>query len=514
MGKAVCSRKVGRARGKLHKAAAAVEHQPPSKFTNNAFHVLETLTSPTPSLQSPPPLKRSPLPSPQQSPPSLEQCPPSQQSPQQSPPPSPELSTLQVLLSALIPEAQFPLIDLREDEWWEDDEHFYPGYSGQRKAVEHVVVDCPPPNPRSLHILGFIGVGAYGKVFAAQDTNTGLLNCVKVFDKNRVARLNGVMGVKRELEMNKRLLEHRMSPFLLEASASFEHTQYLFMVMPLMSRDLQTMVGQHIPDAYLSKYILQTALGIDALHSMGIIHCDVKPANILLDVFGNVRLADFGLSYIHPTAPLSRYDPSVMIRSPLGTPEFLGPEAMLPGGWYNQMIDYWALGVTFFMMLTGRYPFPTVNELGDYCKDPSVNIPPLWMHRYGLTFPAADVLLEADPAKRWTCDDLGYCLYFEGVAYKSSDWKARLESIAASQYPYGSPQHVRYGNTNFAYDSISDIREPRLMKPGWDIEDTKLLGDFYWINPRGSWAKSTQPTVNLPWSSNHTAEAAASAPET
>ncbi|KAA1471952.1 kinase-like protein [Dentipellis sp. KUC8613] len=512
MGKAVCSRKVGRARGKLQKAAAAAEGQSSSKRTDNAFHVLETLMSPAPSPQPSAPLERPSSISPERSPPPLDQSFSSQQSP--TPTPSPEPSTPP---AALIPEPQLPLINLREDEWWDEDEQFYPGYSGQRKVVEHVLVDSPPPNPRTLHILGSVGVGAYGKVFAAQDTNTGLLNCVKVFDKNRIARLNGVMGVKRELETNKRLLEHRMSPFLLEASASFERDQYLFMVMPLMARDLQTMVGQHIPDAYLSKYILQTALGIDALHSMGIIHCDIKPANILLDAFGNVRLADFGLSYIHSTAPLSRHGPSVMIRSPLGTPEFLGPEAMLPGGWYNQMIDYWALGVTFFMMLTGQYPFPTVKELRDYCEDPLVNTPPFWMHRHGLSFPAADVvskLLEADPAKRWACDDLGYCMYFEGVACKSPDWKARFEAIAASQYPYGSPQHARYGNTNFAYDSLSDLREARIMKPCWDIEDTKLLGDFYWINPRGPWAKSIEATVNSPWSSSRTTEAIASGAET
>ena len=92
------------------------------------------------------------------------------------------------------------------------------------------------------------------------------------------------------------------------------------------------------------------AYGIAHLHNIGIIHCNIKPNNILLTNNGDARVSDFGLSHVHAEGPLRRG--VVSHRCVPRWQEFLSPEAVL--GHNDPMTDYWALGVTMFQVITGR----------------------------------------------------------------------------------------------------------------------------------------------------------------
>ncbi|MFA6987231.1 MAG: serine/threonine-protein kinase, partial [Arenimonas sp.] len=100
------------------------------------------------------------------------------------------------------------------------------------------------------------------------------------------------------------------------------------------------------------KIVEQTAHGLATAHDRGVIHRDVKPANLILSQRGQVKIADFGIA-------LANSDMNAKLTSAgevVGTPGYLSPEILL-GNPVDQRSDLYALGVVLFEMLTGRTPF-------------------------------------------------------------------------------------------------------------------------------------------------------------
>ena len=98
-------------------------------------------------------------------------------------------------------------------------------------------------------------------------------------------------------------------------------------------------------------YIRQAARGINHAHEAGLIHRDVKPANLILDRTGNVKILDMGI------ALFSESDEEVLTRGPLGTADYLAPEQARDSHNVDHRADIYSLGATFYTMLTGKLPF-------------------------------------------------------------------------------------------------------------------------------------------------------------
>ncbi len=92
---------------------------------------------------------------------------------------------------------------------------------------------------------------------------------------------------------------------------------------------------------------------LEAAHSRGVVHRDVKPSNILFDSDGEPRLVDFGLAYLENSSKLTTAD------HVLGTPAYLAPERLLdPKAADDRRVDVYSLGVTLYEAITGHRPFP------------------------------------------------------------------------------------------------------------------------------------------------------------
>lgn len=199
-----------------------------------------------------------------------------------------------------------------------------------------------------------LGCGGSSVVFLAQQRSPERKVAVKVF----LPRAN----------LDQQVLRNYYERFLHEAetASKLDHPNVLpiyaygeqdglpYIVMPYMSRGtLSEYVAQHGPLSLLDAqwYLEQIASALTHLHEQGWIHCDIKPANILIDEEEHAMLTDFGIAQkvqsLHPTEQGNFL---------MGTPDYISPEQAM-GAVLDSRSDIYSLGVAFFFLLTGQLPF-------------------------------------------------------------------------------------------------------------------------------------------------------------
>ena len=114
--------------------------------------------------------------------------------------------------------------------------------------------------------------------------------------------------------------------------------------------------GELLNEDDIWKYFLQTAMGLQHLHELRIIHRDIKSQNLFLTHLGGVKIGDFGLSRL--IGPQEMFAESFV-----GTPYYLSPE-LCEDGPYSAKTDVWSLGVVLYELLTcgARFPFDAHNQ--------------------------------------------------------------------------------------------------------------------------------------------------------
>ena len=154
-----------------------------------------------------------------------------------------------------------------------------------------------------------------------------------------------------------------------------QQDELYYMVMelidgPTLRDELQRLkeLDETLPFSEVQRIVGEVSEALDYAHARGIIHRDVKPANILLTPEGQAVLSDFGLAFMIES-------PRQTITGFVGTPEYMSPEQG-QGLAVDGRTDVYSLGVVLYEMLTGRVPFTAETPIGIVIKHISEPLPP------------------------------------------------------------------------------------------------------------------------------------------
>jgi serine/threonine protein kinase len=198
-------------------------------------------------------------------------------------------------------------------------------------------------------ILGKLGEGAMGVVHRARDTALGRVVALKMLLADLGEDDEVIQRFRREAEAIGQL-EHANIVKIYDLGEAQGH---LFMAMELLEgEDLRALIERprEVPLADRVRILAQIAEGLAFAHTKGIIHRDVKPANIMVAATGQVKLLDFGLARLAARETITKRG---II---LGTPDYMSPEQAL-GKLVEYRSDIFSAGAVFYEVLTSRKPF-------------------------------------------------------------------------------------------------------------------------------------------------------------
>ncbi|GMH08410.1 hypothetical protein Nepgr_010250 [Nepenthes gracilis] len=212
--------------------------------------------------------------------------------------------------------------------------------------------DTPPIRWRKGEL---IGCGAFGRVYMGMNLDSGELLAVKQVS----IAANGASREKtqthiRELEEEVKLLKNLSHPNIVRYLGTAREEEALNILLEFVpGGSISSLLGKFgsFPESVIRMYTKQLLLGLEYLHKNGIMHRDIKGANILVDNKGCIKLADFGASkQVVELATMTG------AKSMKGTPYWMAPEVILQTG-HSFSADLWSVGCTVIEMATGKPPW-------------------------------------------------------------------------------------------------------------------------------------------------------------
>jgi calcium/calmodulin-dependent protein kinase I len=202
-----------------------------------------------------------------------------------------------------------------------------------------------------------LGEGAFAKVHAGEDVETSEQFAIKVIHKSRQD--------PKEVEFILREMDIMMSvshPNIVNTYDIFDSPTVLHLVLEFMGGgELFDIVADkgHLSEQQASQVVRDIITGVEYLHSCDVVHCDIKPENILCKTKRwplEVKLCDFGLSNFIDRATANADGDDNTMSAMIGTPGYVAPEVVKREK-YGPPVDMWACGVVLYVMLSGRMPF-------------------------------------------------------------------------------------------------------------------------------------------------------------
>jgi serine/threonine-protein kinase len=208
---------------------------------------------------------------------------------------------------------------------------------------------------KKYKLLEEIGRGGMSTVYLAEHTLMQRSVAIKILPKNRVEDSSYLARFQREA-LAAAQLDHKNIVRVYDIDNQ-ENVHFIVMEY-IEGRDLQQIVKVEGPLDYIpaADYIRQAAEGFAHAHKAGMIHRDVKPANLLVDRKSVVKVLDLGLARFAEEDKASltvAFDENV-----LGTADYLAPEQAIDSHGVDNRADIYGLGCSLYFLLTGHPPFP------------------------------------------------------------------------------------------------------------------------------------------------------------
>ncbi|XP_041796087.1 serine/threonine-protein kinase D2 isoform X2 [Chelmon rostratus] len=243
-----------------------------------------------------------------------------------------------------------------------------------------------------------LGSGQFGVVYGGKHRKTGRDVAVKVIDKLR-------FPTKQESQLRNEvaILQNLRHLGIVNLECMFETPEKVFVVMEKLHGDMLEMILSsekgRLPERLTKFLITQILAALRHLHFKNIVHCDLKPENVLLasaDPFPQVKLCDFGFARIIGEKSFRR--------SVVGTPAYLAPEVLLNQG-YNRSLDMWSVGVIMYVSLSGTFPFNEDEDINDQIQNAAFMYPPNpWKQISSDAIDLINNLLQVMMRKRYSVD--------------------------------------------------------------------------------------------------------------
>uniref|UniRef100_A0A8C4ZPH1 Serine/threonine-protein kinase n=1 Tax=Gadus morhua TaxID=8049 RepID=A0A8C4ZPH1_GADMO len=243
-----------------------------------------------------------------------------------------------------------------------------------------------------------LGSGQFGIVYGGKHRKSGRDVAIKVIDKMR-------FPTKQESQLRNEvaILQNLHHPGIVNLECMFETPERVFVVMEKLHGDMLEMIlsseKSKLPERTTKFLVTQILVALRHLHFKNIVHCDLKPENVLLasaEPFPQVKLCDFGFARIIGEKSFRR--------SVVGTPAYLAPEVLRSKG-YNRSLDMWSVGVIVYVSLSGTFPFNEDEDINDQIQNAAFMYPPTpWKDISAEATDLINNLLQVKMRKRYSVD--------------------------------------------------------------------------------------------------------------
>ena len=236
-------------------------------------------------------------------------------------------------------------------------------------------------------ITASIGEGGMAAVYKAYEGRKDRYVALKILPQHFAQIAQFAARFQQEAQVIARL-KH---PNILPVYDSGEDDGYTYMAMPLVEGGTLTRLlrGRPFPPRQTLRVLTQIGGALDYAHSMGFVHRDVKPSNVMLDTDGNCLLMDFGLAKV-----LSGSIHLTRSGVKLGTPAYMSPEQGR-GEKVDGRSDLYVLGVMLYEMATGRVPYDADTPIGVIFRHIEDPLPPPRTLNPAIPAPVARVIEKA-----------------------------------------------------------------------------------------------------------------------
>ncbi|EAL67160.1 hypothetical protein DDB_G0280717 [Dictyostelium discoideum AX4] len=293
---------------------------------------------------------------------------------------------------------------------------------------------------RGYYFIKPISKGGYGQVFLAI-TKSNKFFAIKSINKRDTIGKHMV----KELMVERNILVQYQNQSIVKLFECFQTKKKLYMVMEFLhGGDCASLLHSlnTLEEREAKNIIAQIVNGLEFIHSCGIIHRDLKVENLIFDKNGIIKIVDFGFSEVGFTGN-SIKNGNKKNNKCLGTPYYMSPEVINKRG-YGKTIDWWALGIIIFELLSGETPFVGDNQnmifekITNYTNE--INFPSYFSE---VAIDLIQKLLQVDPLKRLGAngaDEVKRHPFFNGVNWskiyspESLTFKPKIENEYDSSY--------------------------------------------------------------------------------